>query len=332
MIRFVHRSGAALFAALLLSALLIPAATFAKVPGWTMQVVATPADSPCASGIGFCATVSPSAAVRFKVTITNNGKSNISKLYLTDTMVGAPLSVVPSTGCNPSGELFCSLGALGSGMSVSRTIIYRMPSGAGSLDFRFEANTSGATSSDGGTSHGDTLKSSGHLVLDGSADYNGGFLLDSSDLGTGGAGGQSTTLTPPVSGIGVTIREVSGTDNPCGSGTPVGQLVLLNVSDGTIYSTPFKTVLTIDTSGLPDELELSQVKLCHKYDNGSAVFLPQCSGGDVAPSNNVACFFPKFAGTHHPDHEPHGIADADDWSQLVLDMWDFQNGSIRGGF
>ena len=76
MIRLVHRSGAALLASLLLGAVLFPAATLAKVPAWSMQVVATPSDSACGTGIGFCATVSPSAAVRFVVTIKNSGKSN----------------------------------------------------------------------------------------------------------------------------------------------------------------------------------------------------------------------------------------------------------------
>ncbi|HYK94748.1 MAG TPA: hypothetical protein VE011_02625 [Candidatus Dormibacteraeota bacterium] len=331
MIRFVHRSGAALLAALLLGAVIVPASTLAKVPGWAMQVVATPADSPCASGIGFCATVSPSAAVRFVVTIKNNGKSNIAQLYLTSTIATAPLSVAPSTGCNASGQLLCSLGALNAGASVTRTIIYRMPAAAGTLDFQFEANTTGVSASDGGTSHGDSLRMAGHVVLDGSADYTGGFLLDTSNLVTGGAGGQSTTLTPPASNIGVTIREVSGTDNPCNAGTPIGQLVLLNVSNGTVYATPFKTVLTIATSGLPGEQEISTVKLCHKYDNGTASFLPRCAT-DVAPTNGIACFYPKFGGTAHPDQEPHGIADTDDWSQLIIDIWDFQNGSIRGGF
>jgi hypothetical protein len=327
-IRMVHRSGAALLAALLLSALFLPASSLAKVPGWSMQVVATPSDSACGTGIGFCATVSPSAAVRFVVTIKNSGKSNIAQLYLTSTNTTAPLSVTPSTGCNATGQLLCSLGALKAGASVTRTIIYRMPAGAGSLDFRFEANTTGVSGSDGGTSHGDTLKTSGHLVLDGSADYNGGFILDNSDLGTGGAGGQSTTLTPPDAGIGVTIREVSGTDNPCASGTPVGQLVLLNVSNGTVYSTPFKTVLTIATSGLPNGLALGQVKLCHKYDNGTATFLPTCASDAAPPTNGPACFWPKWGGPSSGDADN----DADDWTNLVIDMWDFQNGSIRGGF
>jgi hypothetical protein len=319
-------------AVLVTSALLVPAASLASTPGWAMQVDATPHTTSCASGIDFCATVNPAAYVKFKVTITNAGKSNIAKLFLTDTITGTPVSIAPSTGCSSSGELLCSLGALGSGKSVTRTIIYKLPSSGSSFDFRFEVNTSGVSGSDGGTSHGDTLKKSGHFVLDGSADFVGGYILDGGDLTTGGGGGQNTKLTPPESGIGVTIREVSGTTNPCSSGTPIGQLVLLNVSDGTVYSTPFKTVLTIATTGLPDELELSQVKFCHQYDSGVAKFLVKCHS-DASPGvGGAPCFWPKWVGPFHGDHEPHRVTDADDWTSLVLDVWDFQNGSIRGGF
>ena len=333
MIRMVHRSGVALLAALLLGALLVPAASLATTPGWAMSVAATPDDPTCVTGIDFCATVNPSAYVRFVVTVTNGGKSTISKAFLTDTIGTAPYSVSPSTGCNASGELLCSLGALKPGKSATRTIIYQMPAGAGALDFQFEVNTAGVSGSDGGTSHGDTLKKFGEFVLDGSADYVGGYILTGDDLATGGVGGQSTTLTPPNAGIGVTIREVAGDTNPCSSGTPIGQLVLLNVSDGAVYSTPFKTVLSIATSGLPDELTLGQVKLCHKYDNGTATFLPQCTS-DAAPTNGHACFWPKWGGPAIVEHEAHEAAggDADDWTSLIIDMWDFQNGSIRGGF
>ena len=72
--------------ALLTSALVVPAASLASTPGWSMQVDATPHTTPCATGIDFCATVNPAAYVKFKVTITNNGKSNIAQLYLTDTI------------------------------------------------------------------------------------------------------------------------------------------------------------------------------------------------------------------------------------------------------
>jgi len=208
-----------------------------------------------------------------------------------------------------------------------------MPASGSALDFRFEVNTAGVSGSDGGTSHGDTLKKFGHFTLDASPDYVGGYILNSNDLFTGAVGGQSTKVTPPGAGIGVTIREVTGTTNPCGSGTPVGQLVILNVADGTVYNTPFKTVLTIATSGLPDELTLGQVKLCHKYDDGTSAFLPACAT-DAAPTNGHPCFFAKWGGPAVVEHESHEVAggDADDWTSLIIDMWDFQNGSIRGGF
>jgi len=336
-IRFVHRGGAALIASLLLGFLLAPATSLATTPGWSMTVTSTPDDpiSLCPAGIDFCATVNPSAYMKFVVTVSNSAtaKSTISKVFLTDTYAATPYSVSPMTGCNSTGELLCSLGALKPGQSATRTIIYQMPSSGTALDFQFEVNTAGVSGSDGGTSHGDTLKKFGHIVLDGSADYVGGYLLNSNDLFTGAVGGQSTKVTPPGAGIGVTIRELAASDttSPCGS-TPVGQLVVLNVADGAVYGTPFETVLTIATSGLPNELTLSQVKLCHKYDDGTAVFLQNCLT-DAAPAS-TPCFWPKWGGPAVVEHESHEVAggDADDWTSLIIDMWDFQNGSIRGGF
>jgi hypothetical protein len=338
-IRMVHRSGVALLASLLLGMLLAPAASLATTPGWTMSIAATPHDSPCTTGIDFCATVNPSAYVKFVVTVANKqtSKSTISKVYLTDTYPATPFSVTPSTGCNASGELLCSLGALKPGASATREIIYQMPADAGVLDFHFEANTAGVSGSDGGTSHGDTLQKFGHIVLDGSTDYNGGYILTGGDLSTGADGGQSTTLTPPSANIGVTIRESTGNANPCSTGSVMGQLVDLNVADGTVYTTPFKTVLTVATSGLPSELVLSQVKLCHLYNsgpkNGTAELLPLCAS-DSAPTNDQECFFAKWGGPAIVEHEAHEAAggDADDWTSLIIDIWDFQNGSIRGGF
>jgi hypothetical protein len=339
-IRLVHRSGVALLASLLLGALLAPAASLATTPGWTMSVEATPHDSPCTAGIDFCATVNPSAYMKFVVTVTNKptSKSTISKVFLTSTYSATPFSVSPSTGCNASGELLCSLGALKPGASATRTIIYQMPSDAGVLDFDFEANTAGVSGSDGGTSHGDTLKRFGHIILDGGADYIGGYILTGGDLTTGDVGGQSTTVTPPSAAIGVTIREVTGSTNPCATANTVGQLVLLNVSDGANFSPAFKTALTIATSGLPDELTLGQVKLCHLYDSGpqsgQAVLLPKCASDAPPATNGTACFWPKWGGTAIVEHESHEAAggDADDWTSLIIDVWDFTNGSIRGGF
>lgn len=317
MIRLLHRSGVALLAALLIGFLIAPAVSLAKTPGWTMSVTAIPT------------VVSPGSYAAYRVTITNGGKSNIAKIYLTDSRTETPFSVTPSTGCKASGQLNCSLGSLGSGKSVTRVIVYATPSTGTSFPVTFEANTSGVSFSDGGTSHGDALKTDVSTALNGSGNFAGGYVVDAgASFTTGGGDAQQTTVNAPKTGIGVTITE-GGDGNPCGTNT-IGQFTTLNVDDGNTLPI-FLTTMTIPTNTVPDELELSQVKLCHKYDSGAAVLLPRCAA-DVAPTNGVACFWPKFAGPYHPDHEHHGETDADDWTWLVLDMWDVQNGNLRGGY
>lgn len=299
-----------------------PGIATAKTPTWSMAVVRIPTS------------VSPGAYAAYTVTIKNTGKSNIAKLFLTDTRPEHPYAVSPSTGCAATGQLLCSLGALGPGKSVKRTVVYATPSTGASFNVTFEANTSGVSGSDGGTSHGDTLRKSVSTALNGSADFAGGYIIDpGSDVSTGDGGQQKTTVTPPASGIGVTITE-SGSGNPCSVGTPIGQLTTLNVNDGATFSDPFKVVLKIPSAGnLPDELELGAIKLCHEYDNGHALLLPKCAADAAPASGGAACFWPKFSGiVAHPDHESHGEQDADDYNWLILDIWDYQNGGIRGGF
>lgn len=317
MTRLLQRSGVALAAALLISILVAPAASLAKPPGWTMAITAIPT------------TVSPGAYAAYRVTITNAGKSNIAKISLTASRPEAPFSVTPSTGCKASGQLDCALGALGSGKSVTRVIVYKTPSTGTTFPVTFEANTSGVSFSDGGTSHGDALKKDASTALNGSGDFAGGYVVDAGSSFTTGAGDtQQTTVNAPKTGIGVTITE-GGDGNPCSIAHTIGQFTSLNVDGGNPVPL-FLTTMTIPTSGLPDELELGQVKLCHQYDNGSAVLLPSCNS-DTAPSN-APCFFAKWGGAYHPDHEQHGEQDADDWTSLVLDMWDVQNGNARGGY
>jgi len=310
-------AGSALLALMLLGTGVATATT----PGWTMNVTLIPG------------TVSPGAYAAYRITITNNGKSNISKLFLTDSITDHPYSVISSTGCNATGPLYCSLGALNSGASVTRTVVYKTPSTGTSFPISFDSNTSGSTFSDkGGTSHGDTLFTNVSTVLDGSGNFAGGYVVDPNNpFSTGGGDNQQTTLDPPVGGIGVTISE-GGTSNPCGTTNVIGQFTAINVGDGAVYTAPFETIFTIPTTSLPNELQLSQVKLCHQYDNGTAVQLPRCAA-DAAPTNGVACFWPKFVGPTHPDREEHpGEVDADDFTWLVLDSWDFQNGGYRGGW
>ncbi len=162
---------------LLAAALIAPGTAAAKTPGWSMTVTPLPG------------TVSAGAAAGYRVVITNGGKSNIAKLYLTDSRTESPIAGFTTTSqgsCGTdavTGELSCSLGALGSGRSATVTVAY-MTSGASPFDVTFEANTSGVSFSDGGTSHGDALTASASTVLSTDPNFSGGFTLDTSVIQT----------------------------------------------------------------------------------------------------------------------------------------------------
>jgi Domain of unknown function DUF11 len=144
--------------AAVLSAVVVATSMFAGVasaapPNWTMTVTKLPP------------TVSPGAAAGYQVTITNNGPSNISALYLVDEVngnVNAPTVYVTTTQgtCAPVGQpLDCSFGALTPVNSVTVIVAYTTPTSGSSFSVEFQGNTSGETFKDGlkGRSHGDTL-------------------------------------------------------------------------------------------------------------------------------------------------------------------------------
>jgi hypothetical protein len=281
--------------------------------------------------------VSTDGIAGYRVNLHNAGPSSIAALYLTTDISDKPVYILPSQGsCQDKslGKLNCELGAVKKNGDAWVTVAYDTSGASDTFSVIFLFSTTGNTASDGGTSHGDSKPLPASTQISTDSSYAGGFVIDPNDPITT-TSDQQTTVHPPKSGIVVTVAE-GGSGNPCATAHTIGQNVTLHIteSDGTqtISQTPFLTSLTIPTSGLPAELELSQVKLCHQYDNGTATPLPRCAS-DAAPTNGIACFWPKFTGAHAThDNEVHGVADADDWTSLVLDMWDFQNGSIRGGF
>lgn len=218
--------------ALLVLMLLGPTVVSAATPGWKFYITPIPAD-----GI-----VAPSASAGFVVTIANEGKSNISALYLsTDlpttapnggspTYVGTPVWTNQPDGagfCNAAndGPLFCDFGNLVAGASVTVTVAFQMPA-SGSSYFNFLASGNGNTPSDGGTSHGDELKGlisinggnsrppvtpAAQITLNASKNFAGGFSTDltvvANDQTLGPKNIQSGKITPPVPGVAVTIED-----------------------------------------------------------------------------------------------------------------------------
>ena len=183
-------------------------------PGWSMAV--TNLSPVMGSGATVDYTVAAGAGAGYQVTITNNGPSNIPKLYLATT-TDTPAGYVddPSGACSGTGQvLTCSFGALGQGRSVTVVAGFKTPTdGSTSFDPGFYATTSGSTGSDKGSmSHGDQLtdpnEAATHLVDD--PTFAGGFSLAGETISTAPVSDshhQSTSVTPPGGGYVVTAQD-----------------------------------------------------------------------------------------------------------------------------
>ena len=219
-------------AALLALALIGPAGVSAGTPGWKFYITPIPAD-----GI-----VAPGTSAGFVVTIANEGRSNISALFLDTDPNALPPSPVSPTYVGPitytnqpggvgschdagAGPLYCDFGSLVAGASVTVTVAFQMPA-SGSTFFNFRALGNGNTPSDGGTSHGDALKAlisinggnshppatpAASITLNGSKNFAGGFSPDTTtvqnDQSLGSKNIQSGQVVPPAGGIAVTLED-----------------------------------------------------------------------------------------------------------------------------
>jgi hypothetical protein len=251
------------------------------------------------------------------------------------------LSVTPSKGCKSTGPLICALGPLAKGKSVTVVVVYRTPPSGTSFGVTFTATRVNPFPWFWWWSHRSAFEhidASASTTLNSDPGFVGGWVVDASQaISTQPITGddtQQTTLHPPKAGIGVSISE-SNAGNTCGTLIPneIGQQVALNVDNGAHFATAFLTTLKIPTSSLNnEELQLGGVKLCHKYDGANGgTLLPICASLDGA-GTGPACFWPRWGDSPVSDEDPSGEIDADDWQFLYIDVWDHQNGSIRGGF
>ena len=186
-------------------ALTASGAASAATPRWSMSVVDLPSLVANGSGAGY------------RVTITNDGPSNVSTLFLVTKIQDSPafLTTTQGTCSTPgSGPLFCSFGALNAGQAVTVVAGYATPASGRSFDPVFQANSNGATFSDTkGRSHGDTLQDPNETPtqLTTSTDFAGGFALNRNNVTTGASVGknnvQSTSVTPPAVGVIATAQD-----------------------------------------------------------------------------------------------------------------------------
>jgi hypothetical protein len=312
--RFLTVSTSAVLALTLLGV----GAASAAPPMWVMTVKTLPG------------TVSPGADAGYRVTITNNGPSNISALFLVSDQTAEPSYVsAPSQGtCNPTGALFCSFGALADDQSVVVTVAYTTPLTGNSFGVIFQANTTGNTFSDvKGRSHGDTLFASPKVTstaLSNDPDFAGGFVIDetsfANDQDVRRQNPQATSIDNFQSLVPVTIEDDLATDPACtipACSGAFGQWSSLSVAEGTNYrtaNTPFKVTLLVWGGAAPGNT--SNVYVLHVPDVGTPYVIDQiCTFGETSPvPTNAECINVMKVG-----------------SNLKIEVWLFQNGFVRGG-
>lgn len=288
----------------------------AATPNWAVDAVATPA------------AVSVGADAGFIITISNNGGSNISQVYLTDalrtvsdtdTVFANPQDILPTTfvatsqgTCDPVGvRLSCSLGAIRAHKSATVVVAYTVPTNlVGDFVRIFEGNTTGVAGDKGGSSHGDVRQDAGTTAIGTGDDFAGRFIADDvlivgdSDIGPGN--NQSTKVTAPKVGIGVSVKD--GATAPglvctgCWSETSE-----IHVDGGLIYPKGFKVEI-----GVYKDLSQTVHGVVHQFDDGtSETITTKCSKS--SPPAQVPCFtVNKLAG-----------------GSISVTVWLKQNGTIR---
>jgi hypothetical protein len=251
----------------------------ASPPNWVMTVDKLPA------------TVSPGAPAGYQVTITNNGPSNISALFLVDNIGGTPVYLTTTQGaCNSSGPLFCSFGALNDGQSVTVIVAFDTPTSGSSFAVTFQANTNGSTFSDvKGRSHGDLLTQAVSTALNNGKNFAGFFsTLTTNGIGNSdqlsGNNKQSTRLAGLPPGLAGTVQDGSVTSDACT--TDLGAGIDCSLLDGET------SVVTVGSGGdvpggffviIHNKNGSTPTAFVHTYGAGLQEKINACGPTPVAP-------------------------------------------------
>lgn len=264
--------------------------------------------------------------------IYNGGSSNISKLYLTDSLAQEAVFVRDDrNACVKAPVLYCDFGALAAGASINVLVVHTAPSTAGGFPINFQLNGSGATYSDGdkGRSHGDTK----NLSFDGKAgnppvtmvstnsEFDGGFAVEAGvEYSTGSTvtkqNPQSSSVAAPISLSATTIQDLSGygTGDPCGTNgfDCIGQWTRVNAP--TAGGAKIKVTLLIRGQGLPGNVGPEDIVVYHDSDGiiGN-VATERCAS--ATDSASAPCVFVTEVGDN-----------------FLVVVWLTHNGNLRGGF
>jgi hypothetical protein len=262
----------------------------ASPPRWEMHVVDLPALVANGSGAGY------------QVTITNNGPSNISTLFLVTKIQDSPALLTTTQGscaAPGSGPLSCNFGGLRAGQSVTVVAGYAAPASGTSFDPVFQANSNGVSFTDPKRSHGDTLQDPNETptALSKNTDFAGGFAINQNDVKTADNVGrnnpQSTTVTPPAVGVITTAQDGLAANAFTCTGctkTLFGDWSKVTVGQGEPFGNLFPVTLLVYGKALPKTATQDTIDLVHVLDNGTTEILSTRCG--ATPTLNCVSVTP----------------------------------------
>jgi hypothetical protein len=237
--------------------------------------------------------VTPGADAGYSFTIHNNGKSNISQLYLTTSVNAVPSYFVNSRGtiCQLSPTLFCAFGALNSGASIDVTVAYTTPTTGNSYAPTFQINATGVSFQDAHHSHGDTLSDPFSTVLSRDSNFAGGFQIADGTTYTDNTllskqNIQSSAATSKTLAVPVTIQDNlpgfpgSGTD-PCATLHCIGDWTSVHVGNGD--QGPVKVTLVLYGKSVPNQASVNDIGLWHEGSSPNPIML-RCSDASSIPN------------------------------------------------
>ncbi len=306
----LSRLSAAILSAGLLGAMVAAAPASAATPGWQILNIQN-----------LPPVVADGGVAGYSFTIKNNGRSNISALYLTDTYVGTPVYFSNSRGtsCTLSPDLRCAFGALNSMATINVVIAYRV----GTTDFSntFTLDSTGDPAG-GNNSHGDSLLAPVTTTVSTSSNFDGGFTTAASQLlqtnqTLGNGNKQASSLVSPSSLIPATIEDGITTGVPCTIGAcarQIGEWTQLSVNGGATYTNAFKVTLMIWGGSVPKGATASNIFLLHTRDNGTTYAISTACNSATAPTN-AECITVTKVGSNY---------------KIVA--WLLSNGGLRGGY
>jgi uncharacterized repeat protein (TIGR01451 family) len=270
--------------------------------------------------------VTAGSAQGFDIVISNRGPSNISSLYLVDSVPDGTVYLDSSrAGCDPAGsELFCTFGALNAGASISVRVAYLVPFASSGGNVTFEINSTGIVPGKN-NSHGDALDVSQSVTVlpAGTGDKAGQWVITPGyTLANNQAVSNANPQATRVAGIGqyipVSLEDGSGVSFQCPKSSCkdrlFGQWSRVSVAGGASFGTAFEVTITVAESALPGGTNPDKVVVYHVLDDGTIQKISTACTTTPPTGSAPECRSASFDGA----------------GNLVISVWVYRNGGFKG--